>query len=115
MAESETPTVVSDLKRKGQALLANEHARIQSAVLHDGEGGTMHLFAMPEGEAFPTHDTSHPATIHVVAGQARITLGDETVEASPHAWIHMPPNLPHSIEARSPFVFTLHLAPARDA
>lgn len=103
--------VVPDLAQKGRALLDNEHEGIQSAVLHEVEGNKTHLFAIPEGDTFPTHDTPRHVMIHVVSGRARITLGDDETTAAPNAWIYMPPNLPHSLEALTPFVFTLHVQP----
>jgi quercetin dioxygenase-like cupin family protein len=110
-SDSSTPIVVPDLAQKGHDLLDNEHEGIQSAVLHGFEGKKTHLFAIPEGETFPTHDTHRHVMIHVVDGRARITLGDDETTAAPNAWIYMPPNLPHSLEALTPFVFTLHVEP----
>ena len=110
-SDSSTPIVVPDLAQKGHDLLDNEHEGIQNTVLHGFEGNKTHLFAIPEGETFPTHDTPRHVMIHVVDGRARITLGDDETTAAPNAWIYMPPNLPHSLEALTPFVFTLHVEP----
>lgn len=112
MADSDSPhTVVPDLKRKGQELLDNEHDGIQSAVLHECAGNKTHLFAIPEGDAFPTHDTPRRVMNHVVAGEARVEIGGDDRTAGPNTWIHVPPNVPHSIDAITPFVFTLHTEP----
>lgn len=108
-------TVISDLKQKAKDLLANEHPGIQSAVLYKRAGNKTHLFAIPEGEAFPTHDTPRHATIQVVEGWAKIELGETEIEAGPNAWIYMPPRLPHRLEAITPFAFVLHVEPADDA
>jgi quercetin dioxygenase-like cupin family protein len=45
----------------------------------------------------------------VLAGQAHISLGKDTVTAEAGAWINMPPNLPHSLKADSQFVMLLTL------
>lgn len=73
MADSDSSSVVvSDLKQKGRELLDNEREGIQSAVLHRFEENKTHLFAIPEGEAFPTHDTPQHVMIHEVDGKARV-------------------------------------------
>lgn len=108
-------TVISDLKQKAQDLLASEHPGIQSTVLYNRAGNKTHLFAIPKGEAFPTHDTPRHAMIQVVEGRAKIDLGETKIEAGPNAWIYMPPDLPHRLEAITPFVFVLHVEPVEDA
>lgn len=111
MPDADTPdyTIVPDVRKKGQELLQNEHEGIQSMVLHEAGDNKTHLFAIPEGEMFPTHDAPHHVMIHVVEGRARVVLGDDKTKATPNTWISMRPNLPHSLEAITPFVFTLHL------
>jgi hypothetical protein len=42
-------------------------------------------------------------------GEARLTLGDDTVEARPGAWVHMANGLRHSIRAKTPVVMLLLL------
>lgn len=105
--DSSSSVIVSDLKRKGRELLDNEHDGIQSTVLHRFEGNKTHLFAIPEGEAFPSHDTPRHVMIHVVEGKAHFEIGEDEMTAAPNVWIYMPPDLPHSIDAITPFVFTL--------
>jgi quercetin dioxygenase-like cupin family protein len=67
------------------------------------------LFAFAEGEELTEHTASVPAIIHVLKGEARITLGEESLQALPGTWIHMQPNLSHSIYTTSPFVMLLTL------
>ena len=42
-----------------------------------------------------------------VKGEAKLTLGDDTVDARPGTWVHMPTGLRHSIQARTPVVILL--------
>jgi quercetin dioxygenase-like cupin family protein len=37
--------------------------------------------------------------MHFLSGEAEVTLGDERVSAKADTWIHMQPNLKHSIRA----------------
>ena len=107
------PTVIADLRTRGEALLQNGQPGIQSEVLYDaGDGTKAHLFALHEDDAFPEHATSRDALIHVIAGEAVITVGDDAVEVVPHAWMRLPPDCPHSIQPRTPFLFVLHVHPS---
>lgn len=53
--------------------------------------------------------------IHVVDGKARVKMGNDEVTASSNTWVYMPPELSHSIDAITPFVFTLHVEPVDSA
>jgi quercetin dioxygenase-like cupin family protein len=50
-----------------------------------------------------------PAILHFLQGEATLTLGEEIVEGQPGRWIHMPPNLKHSVKTKSPVVMLLLL------
>jgi quercetin dioxygenase-like cupin family protein len=65
------------------------------------------LFGFDTGQELSEHTASMPAIIHIVSGQARITLGGDAHEAGPQTWIHMPANLSHSIHAVTPLVMLL--------
>jgi hypothetical protein len=40
---------------------------------------------------------------------AKLTLGNDTVQARPGTWVHMPKGLRHSIQAKTPVVMLLLL------
>ncbi len=48
-----------------------------------------------------------PAVLHFPQGEAKLTLGDDTVEAQPGTWVHMPRGLRHGIQAKTPVVMLL--------
>jgi quercetin dioxygenase-like cupin family protein len=50
-----------------------------------------------------------PAVLHFLQGEAKLTLGDDTLEAKPGTWVHMPAGLKHGILARTPVVMLLLL------
>jgi len=50
-----------------------------------------------------------PAALHFLQGEAKLTLGDDTVEAKPGTWVHMAKGLRHSIQAKTPVVMLLLL------
>ncbi len=41
------------------------------------------LFGFAQGEELSEHTASMPAVLHFLQGEAKLTLGDDTVEASP--------------------------------
>lgn len=49
------------------------------------------------------------AILHIVQGDAQITLGDEVISACANTWVHMEARLPHSIRAVTPLVMLLIL------
>ncbi|MEE8169447.1 MAG: cupin domain-containing protein, partial [Phycisphaerae bacterium] len=61
------------------------------------------------GEELSEHTASMPAILHIVQGEAALTLGGDTVEARAGTWAYLPPNLPHSIRAKTPVVMMLTL------
>jgi quercetin dioxygenase-like cupin family protein len=67
------------------------------------------LFGFAQGEELSEHTASMPAVLHFLQGEATVTLGDDTVEAKPGTWVHMPKGLRHSIQAKTPVVMLLLL------
>ena len=67
------------------------------------------LFGFAQGEELSEHTASMPAVLHFLQGEARLTLGDDTLEARPGTWVHMPKGLRHSIQAKTPVVMLLLL------
>jgi quercetin dioxygenase-like cupin family protein len=67
------------------------------------------LFGFAPGEELSEHTASMPAVLHFLEGEARLTLGDDTLEARPGAWFHMPKGMRHSIQARTPVIMLLLL------
>lgn len=67
------------------------------------------LFGFAAGQELSEHTAATPAIMHFVQGEARVTLGQEVVEAKPGTWVHMPARLPHSIQAHTPVIMLLLL------
>ena len=67
------------------------------------------VFGFAQGEELSEHTASMPALLHFLKGEARLTLGQDTMEAGPGSWIHMPTGLRHSIQAKTPVVMLLVL------
>jgi quercetin dioxygenase-like cupin family protein len=70
------------------------------------------LFNFAKGQELSEHTASRPAIIHFLQGEARLRLGKDEFEVHAGAWIHMPPNLTHSVLARTPVTMLLILLEA---
>jgi quercetin dioxygenase-like cupin family protein len=77
-------------------------------LLHD-ERIKVVLFNFCAGQELSEHTASTAAIMHFLSGEADLTLGPDAVVAGPGTWIHMPPQLPHSIRAKTPVVMLLTL------
>ena len=67
------------------------------------------IFGFAQDEELSEHTASMPAIMHFLQGEAKVTLGDDTLEAKPRTWIHMPTGQRHSIQAKTPVVMLLLL------
>ncbi len=67
------------------------------------------LFGFAAGQELSEHTASSPAVIHILRGEAQLTLGGKVCEACEGAWVHMPAQLPHSVQAKTPLVMLLLL------
>jgi quercetin dioxygenase-like cupin family protein len=82
---------------------------ILTRTLYVDEQVKVVLFAFDAGQELSEHTASTPAILHFLQGEARLTLGEDSMEARAGAWVHMPAQLPHSIQARTPVVMLLLL------
>lgn len=67
------------------------------------------LFGFDEGQSLSEHSASQAAVIQIVRGDASVTLGGDTLDVSAGAWLHLPPQLKHSVVAKTPLVLLLLL------
>jgi len=67
------------------------------------------LFGFQPGQELSEHTAAVPAVLHFIEGEADLTLGDESSNARAGTWIHLPPDLPHSVLARSRVLMLLTL------
>jgi quercetin dioxygenase-like cupin family protein len=67
------------------------------------------LFGFALGEELSEHTASMPAVLHFLQGEAKLTLGDDTMEARPGTWVQMAKGTRHSIVAKTPVVMLLLL------
>jgi quercetin dioxygenase-like cupin family protein len=85
---------------------------ILSQTLSKADGIELVLFAFAAGEALTEHTSARPAIIHMLSGEADLTVAGEPHAAGPGTWVRMAKDTRHSITARTPLVMALYLLPA---
>ncbi len=102
----DTPyTLVVDLVRE----LEPPAKGILSRTLYGDERLKAVGFGFATGEELSEHTASFPAILHLLSGEATVTLGPDRHELGAGAWMHMTPKLPHSIRAKTPVTMLLLL------
>lgn len=74
---------------------------ILSRTFYQDDRAKFILFGFAAGQELSEHTAAVPAVLHFLKGEAHIKLGADEMEASPGAWVHMPPQMPHSVFART--------------
>src|ERR1700690_629230 len=98
-------TVFLDLAKEAQP----PEKGILSRTLFNDEKVKAVIFGFAQGEELSEHTASMPAILHFLQGEAKLTLGDATLEARPGTWVQRPPGLRQSIQATPPVVMLLLL------
>ena len=65
------------------------------------------LFGFAPGQELSEHTSSQRAIIHILEGEADLTLGSDPQPASAGTWAAMEPHLPHSVLARTKVIMLL--------
>ena len=82
---------------------------IVSRTLYTTDEVKVIVFGFAPGQELSEHTAATPAIMHFLAGEADISLGPDAITATPGTWVHMPPQLPHSIRAKTPVTMLLTL------
>ncbi|CAN5737662.1 cupin domain-containing protein [soil metagenome] len=98
-------THISDLFQKAEPPTDG----ILSRTLHNDEHVKIVIFGFGAGQELSEHTASMPAVLQVLQGQARLTLGDDVIEAGAGTLVHMAAGLKHAIRAEEPAVVLLML------
>ena len=69
------------------------------------------LFGFQPGQELSEHTASVPAILHFIEGEAELTLGEKSTTAQEGTWVHLPPDLSHSILAKTKVLMLLTLTP----
>ena len=82
---------------------------ILSRTLYNDDTIKVVLFGFAVGQELSEHTASTAAIIQILKGEADLRLGNDAIDARAGTWVHMPPQLPHSLRARTPMIMLLIL------
>lgn len=82
---------------------------ILSRMVYQDDSIKTILFGFQPGQELSEHTASVPAVLQFIEGEADLTLGDESTIAQQGTWVHLPPNMPHSILAKTKVLMLLTL------
>jgi quercetin dioxygenase-like cupin family protein len=82
---------------------------ILSRTLYSDDQVKVVLFGFDAGQELSSHTASTEALVHIVKGEARLTLGGDAKEAREGSWARMAPQLEHAVYAKTPVVMLLLL------
>ena len=82
---------------------------ILSRTLYEDDHLKVVLFGFGAGQELSEHTSSMPAVLQLLSGEALLTLGDDSLEAGPGAFVRMPAGLRHAIRAKTTAVMLLLL------
>ncbi len=80
---------------------------ILSRTVYADEQIKVIIFGFDAGQELSKHTASTGAFIHILQGDATLTLGGERMEAGAGAWARMAPRLEHAVYARTPVIMLL--------
>ncbi|MEX1108699.1 MAG: cupin domain-containing protein, partial [Dongiaceae bacterium] len=67
------------------------------------------LFTFDAGQELTEHRASRAAILHVIEGNATITLGGTAHVVAPGGWVYMPRDLVHAVRANTKLALLLTL------
>lgn len=80
---------------------------IVSRALVNKPSGTVTLFAFGKGQSLSEHTAPFDALVHMLDGEAEITIAGKTVHARAGDLVIMPANQPHALDAVTQFKMVL--------
>jgi quercetin dioxygenase-like cupin family protein len=88
-------------------LAGYQDGAVVSRTLLKRGGGTVTLFAFDEGQSLSEHTAPFDAIVHVLEGEALITIAGVALTVTAGEMILMPANQPHAVHAPSRFKMLL--------
>jgi len=90
-----------------EAEVAIPENRILSRTLFNDDALKVVAFGFAAGQELSAHTAPMAAILYIVKGEAELTLGTEKKPAGAGAFVHMTPQTPHGVLAKTPLVMLL--------
>lgn len=88
-------------------LVEYQPGQVVSRTLAQNSRTSVTLFAFTAGEGLSTHTASGDALVHVLDGQALITIDNEEMMVPTGQGVVLPANIPHAVAASENFKMLL--------
>ena len=88
-------------------LLHYQEEAIVSRTIVDKNTGTVTLFAFDKGQALSEHTAPFDALVHVLDGEAEVTISGKALLLKEGDMVIMPANEPHALRAVNKFKMLL--------
>ena len=99
-----------ELKAKAtilENLIDYQEGSVVSRTLIDKKNGTITLFAFAENQGLSEHTAPYDAMVHVLDGEAEVTISGQLVKVKQGEVTIMPANQPHALAAKKRFKMLL--------
>ena len=93
-------------------LIAYQEGSIVSRTVIDKPNGTVTVFAFDKDQALSEHTAPFDAIVHVLDGEAEVTISGQPNVVRAGEMIVMPANDPHALKAVTPFKMMLIMVKA---
>ena len=80
-------------------LVAYQEGSVVSRTILDKTTGTVTLFAFAEGQGLSEHTAPFDALVHILDGEAEVTISSRPIRLQEGEMVIMPANEPHSLRA----------------
>ncbi|MFC1453493.1 cupin domain-containing protein [Verrucomicrobiota bacterium] len=80
---------------------------VVSKTLMDKKAGTLTVFAFDAGQGLSEHTSPYDATVMILEGHAKLTIGGKDVTPSAGEMVIMPAGVPHDVQAEERFKMLL--------
>ncbi len=88
-------------------LLDYQEGSVVSRTIIDKKTGTVTLFAFDEGQGLSEHTAPFDALVHIIDGEAEITISGKAIHMKGGEMVIMPANEPHALRALKRFKMVL--------
>jgi len=88
-------------------LIDYQEGSVVSRTIIDKKTGTLTLFAFGEGQGLSEHTAPYDATVHLLDGEAEVSISGKTLRLKEGEMVIMPAGEPHALKAIKRFKMML--------
>ena len=107
MSKTEETAELTGRALELESMVDYSDGAVVSRTLLDKKAGTLTLFSFDKGQGLSEHTAPFDATVLILDGAARITIGGEDVQAATGDCVIMPAHVPHALRADQRFKMLL--------